>query len=217
MKTVLLDPVADEYRILVAQFAGVQRRCSELFSAQQSEIDRLQAEVMRLRGELIARDTALALAREERAALEAALPGLPRRVALARRVDSLMEKVHALMGELRAHTRPEARVVVGRLHRKAVLCVGNEVAEIRAAQKMVERAGGEFVLQPVSDEHDLDALEASLAAADLVICQTGCIGHDAYWRVQDHCRRTGKQCVLVDAAQRAEVETLTAEGRAGSR
>lgn len=40
-------------------------------------------------------------------------------------------------------------------------------------------------------------LHTSMAAADWVICQTGCISHDQYWRVQDHCRRTGKQCVLV--------------------
>jgi hypothetical protein len=41
---------------------------------------------------------------------------------------------------------------------------------------------------------------SNLAAADLVICQTGCISHDDYWRVQDHCRRTGKPCILVDQA-----------------
>ena len=43
--------------------------------------------------------------------------------------------------------------------------------------------------------------EASLRAADLVICQTGCLSHDAYWRVQDHCRRTGKPCVMVGEPQ----------------
>jgi hypothetical protein len=37
-----------------------------------------------------------------------------------------------------------------------------------------------------------------LAAADLVICQTGCISHDAYWRVKDHCKRHHKRCVFVD-------------------
>ena len=42
------------------------------------------------------------------------------------------------------------------------------------------------------------ALAASLAAADLVICQTGCLSHGDYWRVQDHCKRTGKVCMLVD-------------------
>lgn len=41
-------------------------------------------------------------------------------------------------------------------------------------------------------------IEASLVAADLVICQTGCLSHGAYWRVQDHCKRTGKTCVLVE-------------------
>ncbi|WP_308417323.1 hypothetical protein [Chitinimonas koreensis] len=36
------------------------------------------------------RETALAWSREERAALERAVPGLPRRLALARRVDALL-------------------------------------------------------------------------------------------------------------------------------
>ena len=31
-----------------------------------------------------------------------------------------------------------------------------------------------------------------------VICQTGCISHNAYWRVKDHCKRTGKPCVFID-------------------
>ena len=37
-----------------------------------------------------------------------------------------------------------------------------------------------------------------MAAADLVICQAGCISHSAYWLVKDHCKRTGKRCVYVD-------------------
>ena len=41
-------------------------------------------------------------------------------------------------------------------------------------------------------------LHTSMAAADWVICQTCCISHDHYWRVQDHCRRTGKTCILMD-------------------
>ncbi|WP_192883899.1 DUF2325 domain-containing protein, partial [Paracidovorax cattleyae] len=64
---------------------------------------------------------------------------------------------------------------------------------------------------------DAAALEASLRAADFVICQTGCVGHDDYWRVQDHCRRTGKPCVLVDQPQvvhvmRGMVRAVPAEG-----
>lgn len=37
---------------------------------------------------------------------------------------------------------------------------------------------------------------STAVAADLVICQTGCLGHGGYWREQDHCRRTGQPCVL---------------------
>lgn len=40
---------------------------------------------------------------------------------------------------------------------------------------------------------------ASMAAADVVICQTGCISHNAYWKVKDFCKRTGKQCVFVES------------------
>ena len=49
------------------------------------------------------------------------------------------------------------------------------------------------------------ALDASLAAADLVICQTGCLSHGQYWRVQDHCKRTGKTCVLVEQPEAVRI------------
>lgn len=49
------------------------------------------------------------------------------------------------------------------------------------------------------------ALEASLRAADLVICQTGCLSHGDYWRVQDHCKRSGKVCMLVDQPDRMHI------------
>ncbi|WP_273029187.1 DUF2325 domain-containing protein [Massilia timonae] len=52
----------------------------------------------------------------------------------------------------------------------------------------------------------LDAsLEASLEAADLVICQTGCLSHGDYWRVQDHCKRSGKVCMLADQPDRVHI------------
>ena len=84
----------------------------------------------------------------------------------------------------------------------AVLCVGTHGAHAAVAQRVVEMVGGHFLHHDGrddggSDGYDAAALEASLVAADLVICQTGCLSHGAYWRVQDHCRRTGKQCVLV--------------------
>ena len=61
-----------------------------------------------------------------------------------------------------------------------------------------------------SDADDLAALEASLVAADLVICQTGCLSHGAYWRVEDHCKRTGKTCVLVDEPEAVRIMRIHA-------
>lgn len=58
------------------------------------------------------------------------------------------------------------------------------------------------------EREDRAALEDVLVAADLVICQTGCVSHDAYWRVQDHCKRTGKQCVLVDQPTAIKVRQM---------
>jgi len=47
----------------------------------------------------------------------------------------------------------------------------------------------------------------SALATEVVICQSGCLSHDAYWRVQEYCRRNGKHCLLIDAE---EVESLLA-------
>ncbi|MBS0294364.1 MAG: DUF2325 domain-containing protein [Proteobacteria bacterium] len=45
-----------------------------------------------------------------------------------------------------------------------------------------------------------DRLASARAGADRPICQTGCISHNAYWRVHDSCRRAGKPCVMVNEA-----------------
>lgn len=36
-------------------------------------------------------------------------------------------------------------------------------------------------------------------AAEVIICQTGCLSHEAYWRVQEYCRRHGKRCLLLES------------------
>jgi hypothetical protein len=47
-------------------------------------------------------------------------------------------------------------------------------------------------LEPAATED----LAAHHAAADWVICQTGCVSHGGYWREDDQCRRTGKSCTM---------------------
>ena len=79
---------------------------------------------------------------------------------------------------------------------------GGSVPQYRQA---VEGCGAQFLHHDGGSEHKPAQLEPQLAAADLVICQTGCISHDAYWRVKEHCKRTGKPCAFVDRPSRAGV------------
>jgi len=162
------DQLLREHCALLREHGRVQARCGEQLSAQAREIDRLRAQAFRQRAQLIQRDTALAWAREDRAALEQAIPGLPGRVKLARHVNVLVARIQELLRERLRWEWHKARPMV---------------AEADAA------------IPPVDDR---EGLEATLRTADLVICQTGCLSHGAYWRVQDLCRRTGKACVLVE-------------------
>ena len=218
------DMIAGEYRVLLGEYGRAQARCSARLAEQASRIAALEAQLMRAQAQIVIRDTKLALAREELAELAAATPGLPTRIKLARRVEWLGERVQELMRELlrlqwvpapsvpcaATDSAPQSGLLAG-VREKAVLYVGQALAQpagqagdgARLAQRAIEEAGGRFLHHAGGDDgvDDVAALEASLVAADLVICQTGCVSHDAYWRVHDHCKRTGKQCVLVDQPQ----------------
>lgn len=151
------------------QYGAAQQRCSAVISAQHARITQLEAQLVRVRAASIVQVTALAAAQDERACLVAAMPDLPTRVVLRRRVDQLIERVQALM-------------------RERLQWQWRQAGQARRAQSDA----------PLGQPVNAQALEASLVAADLVICQTGCLSHGDYWRVQDHCRRTGKACVIVE-------------------
>ncbi len=171
-----------EQRAMVSHLARVQHRCSAVIQEQAIEIAALKAQAMRLRAAVIARDSALAWAHEDRAALEAAIPDLPQRVTLARRVKELSKRLQELMRE--------------KLLPAYAPAISSTMADEREKTESAESA----------ESGELSGLEASIVAADLVICQTGCLSHGAYWRVQDHCKRTGKTCMLV--AQPASVRIV---------
>ncbi len=154
-------------------------RYTALVRVQRERIATLKASVQRLRVELLLRDTALAWARQDRAALEAAIPGLPTRLALARQVQDLTQRLRT---RPRQQPAPPARW------------------QVQTDQLALHEA-------PAAD---LATLEASLRAADLVICQTGCLSHNAYWRVEDHCRRTGKTCVMLEGPAPLRVVRIAA-------
>ncbi|MFJ9534695.1 DUF2325 domain-containing protein [Herbaspirillum sp. NPDC101396] len=174
-----------EQRAMVSHLARVQHRCSAVIQEQAAEIAALKAQAMRLRAAVIARDSALAWAYEDRAALEAAIPDLPQRATLARRVKELSKRLQELMRE------------------KLLPAYAPAISSTVTNEEEKTEAG------------ELSGLEASIVAADLVICQTGCLSHGAYWRVQDHCKRTGKTCMLVEQPASVRIMRIHQDGAGG--
>ena len=90
-----------------------------------------------------------------------------------------------------------AEVTPESLSGKCILCVGGRSGAVEGYRKEVEQRGGSFLHHDGGLEESLHRIDSALAAADLVICQAGCISHNAYWRVKEQCKRTGKQCLFV--------------------
>lgn len=88
--------------------------------------------------------------------------------------------------------------VLPELHAASVLCVGGRSGHVPLYRELVERRGGCFIHHDGGIEHNPRRLDAQLAAADLVLCQAGCLNHNAYARVKAHIKRSGKPCVYLD-------------------
>jgi hypothetical protein len=252
---------AEQARLAV-EHRALAARLEEAVRSHARERDRLQAEAVQLRGQLLARDTRIAQLQTEAQALREAAPDLPARRTLAAQLDEARERALQLQRALdrargdaerwreqaaahaasaandaagasalsganadaagfadAADTADLARRAAPDLRERHVLCVGGRTSAVPGYRALLEGLGAQFHHHDGGQEHNPQRLQASLAAADLVICQAGCISHEAYWRVKDHCKRTGKRCVFVETAgagalQRALHQAL-ATGAAG--
>ena len=160
------------------------------------------------------------------AELEAQNAALRHKLATAATAATAAKALDAMKTEPRQTIRAEApqrsapRVSPVTLYLKqmTVLCVGGRTGNIANYRDLIERVGGRFAHHDGGLEDNQSVLDASLAAADLVICQTGCISHNAYWKVKDFCKRTGKRCVFVENPSTSSLvrglEKITEEGAA---
>ncbi|MFT3954508.1 MAG: DUF2325 domain-containing protein [Piscinibacter sp.] len=210
-----------------AELARQQERHGRAVAEQSRKVDQLQSALMTARAELIGRDTVIASLWDQLRAIEAAAPGLRQRSELAAELQTQTERARSLERALsRSNLALDAErrradavlaalpqrapdsaaaepVTPADLGERAVLCVGGRPASVPVYRRIVEHHGGRF-LHHDGGEHDHAALlDGTLGSADLVICQTGCISHDAYWRVKEHCKRTGKRCVFVENPSRS--------------
>lgn len=211
----------EENARLTQELARLQQRGAALQLERNAELDRHATQVMQLRAQLVGRDSMIDSLRHELEQLRASIPGLETRDRLAQRLSLMDERERTLRGQIAelkleaargmaaepaaADAAPETAPVVEhvvrmplRLNDRSVLCVGGRSGNVATYRALIERVGAQFAHHDGGLEDNVNQLEASLAAADLVICQTGCISHSAYWRVKDFCKRTGKRCVFID-------------------
>lgn len=220
------NTIVDENASLTRELAKLQQRNAAMQLERTAEQDRHAAALMQLRAQLVGRDSIVDSLRTELEQLRNAIPGLETRERLAHRLAQTDERERALRGQiadlrkqvLEAQAQLEAATPSAptqepaalpavvehiirlpiRLAERSVLCVGGRSGNVATYRAMIEKAGAQFAHHDGGLEDNAGKLEASLAAADLVICQTGCISHSAYWRVKDFCKRTGKRCVFID-------------------
>ena len=136
----------------------------------------------------------------------AASPLLNEHIALCRTYAEAQQRCSRHMAAQRAElVQLQAQAV--RL-RSQVLVLTTALAWARADRVAAQLAGSQDeVLEPVTrlvppgrTPCQVTPLESSLADANLVLCQVGCLSHGAYWRDEhDQCRRSGQTCVLVES------------------
>lgn len=224
--------VLDENATLARELGRVQERSTRLLAEKSAEIAQLQAQLVRVRADALAKDSVVAQAREDLAALKASIPGLDNLLRQQKRIELLDQRQIELEGQNTAlrqqlaaaiksleiprveplpQREPASAPATAYLNHKVVLCVGGRSGNVASYRDVVERVGGRFAHHDGGLEDAPSVLDASLAAADLVICQSGCISHNAYWRVKDHCKRTGKQCVFIETPSRTALERALSE------
>lgn len=172
---------------LQAEHDAERRALAALLAARDDQL-------LALHGQLMVRDTALELLREEMAELRRQVPGLAGRQELVRLLDIQAERIVALERERNA--------ALWRAERESL-----RAREAAAGPGTVAILSADLVAALPGEAQ----LTEALAAADLVLCQTGCLSHDDYWRVQDYCARSGKRCLLL-----AKEDAASAPARAAA-
>ncbi|MCU6500329.1 DUF2325 domain-containing protein [Rugamonas sp. A1-17] len=205
---------------LAHDLTKAQQRAAALLADKTADGEQHAAQLMQLRAQSVGKDSMIDSLRAELEQLRESIPGLESRARLAERLMQMEERERGMRNQIaelklelaRARTAPdpapaqeETRQVVQHVMRmplslndRAVLCVGGRSGNVATYRELIEREGAQFAHHDGGLEDNANRLDASLAAADLVICQTGCISHSAYWRVKDYCKRNGKRCVFID-------------------
>lgn len=222
---VRFNALLEENAVLGREMGRHQERHTRLMQDKTNEVEKLQQQIVQLRAENIGKDSVIAYLNNDLQQLRSEIPELDSRQKLQQKITQMQQRQQELEQQVRElkqkqitsekaqalenHTTPPAIEqetapkhrtipITLQLQQRNVLCVGGRSGNVSSYRDLIERVGGRFIHHDGGMEDNSSLLESSLAAADLVICQTGCISHSAYWRVKEFCKRTGKRCVFVE-------------------
>ncbi len=229
------DALAREHAALVRELGRVQQRMTLFAEEKATQLTELGEQLLRVRGESARQEARADRAEAELLALQGLRDASGRIDALEQEVARLQSRLaeqraaHAGLQEALAAARREpvpqpvfcqagdpaagasgaaesgTMPTAGSLPVRTILCVGGRQGSLTNYREAVEQTGASFLYHDGGLEQSPQVLEAGLSAADVVICQTGCISHDAYWRVKDHCKRHQKQCLYVDSPSHSAI------------
>lgn len=83
---------------------------------------------------------------------------------------------------------------------RCILCVGGRTSLLSHYRALAERLGIRLIHHDGGQEEALSRLPEMIASADAVLCPTDCVGHAAYYSLKQHCRKSGKPCLLFKGA-----------------
>ncbi len=212
------EALGREHAALLREYGKVQKRMTLFAEEKSAQLAQLGEQLARARGEAAhhadcvrQHDAELAGLRDASARigeLESTILRLQSRLAerdaanrqLQAALSQARSDAEAWRASIRTSSPSEAQSAapVRDESPRTILCVGGRQGNVTVYREVVEQTGASFLYHDGGVEQGSQMLEAGLSAADVVICQTGCISHDAYWRVKDHCKRHGKQCLYVE-------------------
>jgi Uncharacterized protein conserved in bacteria (DUF2325) len=99
---------------------------------------------------------------------------------------------------------------------KRILCVGGLTGSQSLYRQALEKAGGQCQFHDGGLEDSVRRLPVMIESVDVVICQTGCINHEAYQHVKRLCNRTGKPCVYLERPSISQLRKYLAEPKNSS-
>ena len=89
---------------------------------------------------------------------------------------------------------------LAKAQQRTSVCISALHGQVKGQESLLMRLRAALMLKETElmvVRQDMAALlHASGQAADLVICQTGCVSHNQHWLEGSDCKRTGQPCVL---------------------